>query len=109
MEDDLNVMKIKLKDYLPIRSYFSVFNTIWNRPVPKIYVLDMEGVGGIDGNIIGVFVLLKQYAREKSATIEVINYSSALVERISSILIGNTRERTASGCQAATDKMTVRV
>lgn len=69
---------IRLSDFLPLRSYFSVFNTVWNETIPDQYVLDLHGVDQIDKNVIGLIVLLKQHANDSRSSFELKNHTHLL-------------------------------
>ncbi|MDH5217979.1 MAG: hypothetical protein OEX19_09805 [Gammaproteobacteria bacterium] len=69
---------IRLTDFLPLRSYFSVFNIVWKETTPDQYVLDLHGVDEIDQNVIGLIVLLKQHANDSRSSFELKNHTHLL-------------------------------
>ncbi|MDH5217977.1 MAG: hypothetical protein OEX19_09795 [Gammaproteobacteria bacterium] len=68
-----NRIVVYLADYLPITSYITVFESIWNRDFPCSYVLDMEGVNGFESGILGLVVLFKQYVAKHNRQLEFRN------------------------------------
>lgn len=64
---------VYLADYLPINSYITVFESIWNRDIPCSYVLDMKGLSGFESGVLGLVVLFKQYVAEHNLSLEIRN------------------------------------
>ena len=62
-----------LADYLPITSYITVFESIWNRDTPCSYVLDLEGIDALESGLFGLIILFKQYVAEHNLGLEIRN------------------------------------
>ena len=75
---------IRLTDFLPLRSYFSVFNTVSKDQTPDIYVLDLAGVDSLDKNVLGLIVLLKQHANSAKVDFKITNHTQLLEQMDSS-------------------------
>jgi hypothetical protein len=86
MQAQKDIMEIVIKDCLPIESYFAMFKSIWNKPVPNSFLLNMEGVFEIDKNLLGFCILLRQYASENNVKIELIKYQDIQPTQLSSLL-----------------------
>lgn len=68
-----NRVVVYLVDYLPITSYITVFESIWNRDIPCSYVLDLKGVEQFESGMLGLVVLFKQYVAEHNLSLEIRN------------------------------------
>lgn len=83
-----NTAVIRLKDWMPLDGYYRIFQLLGNKYGAHTYILDLEGIEKIEEDILGLILMVKQYAEFKEAKLEVKYHNIDPGDSVQQILQG---------------------